>query len=126
MLPGLEFARIAAHETGADMEAAQAVLKEWFLVFILGGSLVLLLGCAALAVAVMRTRPLGGRPEGVVAGGLIVFALGRLVPIARSSSVLFGISAFVIGPAISSPDPADTSQPAGTPSFADHDSHHSD
>ena len=43
VLPGLEFAHIAAHETGADMEAAQAALKEWFLVFLVGGSLVFLL-----------------------------------------------------------------------------------
>lgn len=81
VLPGLEFAQIAADETGADMEAAQAALKEWLLVFLVGGSLVFLLGCAAFAVAVMRTRPLGGRLDGVVAGALIVFALARLVPI---------------------------------------------
>ncbi len=81
VLPGLEFAHIAAHETGADMEATQAALTEWFLVFLLGGSLVFLLGCAAFAVAVMRTRPLGGSLDGVVAGALIVFALARLVPI---------------------------------------------
>jgi hypothetical protein len=81
VLPGLEFAQIAAHETGADMEATQAALTEWFLVFLLGGSLVFLLGCAVFAVAVMRTRPLGGSLDGVVAGALIVFALARLVPI---------------------------------------------
>jgi hypothetical protein len=81
VLPGLEFAQIPAYETGADMEATQAALREWFLAFLLGGSLVFLLGCAAFAVAVMRTRPLGGRLDGVVAGALIVFALARLVPI---------------------------------------------
>ena len=81
VLPSLEFAHLAAHETGADMEATQAALKEWFLVFLLGGSLVFLLGCAAFAAAVMRTRPLGGRLDGVVAGALIMFALARLVPI---------------------------------------------
>lgn len=81
VLPGLEFAHVAAHETGADMEAIQAAQREWFLVFLLGGSLAFLLGCAAFAVAVMRTRPLGGRLDGVVAGALIVFALARLVPI---------------------------------------------
>jgi len=28
VLPGLEFAHIAAHETGADMEATQAALRH--------------------------------------------------------------------------------------------------
>lgn len=40
-------------------------------------------------------------------------------------AVMFSISAFVIGPAISSPDPVDTPQPAGTPSPAEHSAHHS-
>jgi hypothetical protein len=42
-------------------------------------------------------------------------------------AVMFSISAFVIGPAISSPDPADAPQPAGTPSSpAEHSAHHTD
>jgi hypothetical protein len=103
VLPGLEFAHIAAHETGADMEAAQAALREWFLVFLLGGSLVFLLGCAAFAVAVMRTRPLGGRLDGVVAGALIVFALARLVPIGavqfyvQSAAALLALLPLAVG-----------------------------
>jgi hypothetical protein len=103
VLPGLEFAQIAAHETGADMEGAQAALKEWFLVFLLVGSLVFLLGCAAFAVAVMRTRPLGGRLDGVVAGALIVFALARLVPIGavqfyvQSAAALLALLPLAVG-----------------------------
>jgi hypothetical protein len=41
-------------------------------------------------------------------------------------AVLFSISAFVIGPTISSSDPVDAPQPAGTPSPAEHSAHHSD
>lgn len=41
-------------------------------------------------------------------------------------AVMFSISAFVIGPAISSPDTVDAPQPAGTPSPAEHSAHHSD
>ncbi len=41
-------------------------------------------------------------------------------------AVMFSISAFVIGPAISNPDPAaDAPQPAGTPSPTEHSDHHS-
>jgi hypothetical protein len=103
VLPGLEFVHIAAHETGADMEAAQAALREWFLIFLVGGSLVFLLGCAAFAVAVMRTRPLGGKLDGVVAGALIVFALARLVPIGavqfyvQSAAALLALLPLAVG-----------------------------
>lgn len=42
-------------------------------------------------------------------------------------AVMFSISAFVIGPAISGPEPADVPQPAGTPSSpGEHSTHHSD
>lgn len=81
VLPALELAQIAAHDAGADMETAQAALTEWFLVFLIGGSLMFLLGCAAFAAAVLRARPLGGRLDGVVASALVVFAVARLVPI---------------------------------------------
>jgi hypothetical protein len=101
VLPGLEFAQIAAHETGADMEGAQTALKEWFLVFLLVGSPAFLLGCADFAVAVMGTRPLGGRLDGVVAGALIVFA--RLVPIGavqfyvQSAAALLALLPLAVG-----------------------------
>ncbi len=41
-------------------------------------------------------------------------------------AVVFSISAFVIGPAISSPEPVEAPQPAGTPAPAEHSAHHSD
>jgi hypothetical protein len=91
VLPGLEFAHIAAHETGADMEATQAALQGWFLTFLLAGTAVLLLGVVAFAVAVMRARPLGGSLDGVVAVALVVFALSRLVPV--------GVVQFYVQPA---------------------------
>ena len=41
-------------------------------------------------------------------------------------AVMFSISAFVIGPAISRPDPVDAPQPVRTPTPAEHSAHHSD
>ena len=41
-------------------------------------------------------------------------------------AVMFSISAFVIGPAISGPDPVDAPRPADRPSPAEHSAHHSD
>ena len=41
-------------------------------------------------------------------------------------TVMFSVSAFVIGPAISSSEPAEAPQPAGTPGPAEHSAHHTD
>lgn len=81
VLPGLEFAQLAALETGADLAATQAALRGWFMVFLLGGSVVFLLGMIAFAVAVRRTAPMGGGLDTVVVVALVVFGLTRLVPV---------------------------------------------
>lgn len=41
-------------------------------------------------------------------------------------TVMFSVSAFVIGPAISGTEPTEAPQPAVTPSPADHSAHHTD
>ena len=41
-------------------------------------------------------------------------------------TVMFSISAFVVGPAISGAEPAEAPQPAGTPSSPEHSAHHTD
>ena len=81
VLPGLEFAQLAALETGADLAATQAALRGWFMVFLLGGSVVFLMGIIAFAVAVRRTAPMGGRLDTMVVVALVVFGLSRLVPV---------------------------------------------
>jgi hypothetical protein len=41
-------------------------------------------------------------------------------------AVMFSVSAFVIGPAISTSDPVDAPRPAGTQNPAEHSAHHGD
>ena len=59
-----------------------------------------------------------------IVGGII----GAFVVVAAVAvfAFMFSISAFVIGPALNSPEPVDAPQPAGTPSPAEHSAHHSD
>ncbi len=80
MLPGMEFAVLAAHETGADLAQTQAALESWFVPILLVGAATFALGTGLIAAAVVR----GGlfrMPAHVVAGALIVFGLSRLVPV---------------------------------------------
>lgn len=81
VLPALELAQLAAHETGADMAATQEALTGWFRLVLLSGGLVFLVGAVAVAVAVNRAALLGGGRDALVATALVLFAVSRLVPV---------------------------------------------
>lgn len=91
VLPGMEFAVLAAHETGGDPAATQAALESWFTATLVGGSVVFAAGTALFAVAVVRTGVLGRTEAVVIAAALVVFGLSRLVPI--------GVVQFYVQPA---------------------------
>lgn len=84
--------------------------------FVVGVGGNLLFGVIGLLLSIPSLRRLHRRFGTWRAPSLAVVVFG----------VMFSISAFVIGPAISSPEPADAPQPAGTPSPAEHSSHHGD
>lgn len=54
VLPGMEFAVVAAHETGADLAEIQAALESWFVPIVIGGAVTLAFGTGLFAVAVAR------------------------------------------------------------------------
>jgi len=81
VLPGLELAQVAAHETGADMAATQEALTGWFRLVLLSGGVVFLVGAVAVAVAVNRAALLGGGRDALVATAVVLFAVSRLVPV---------------------------------------------
>ena len=82
--------------------------------FVVGVGGNLLLGAAGLVLSIPLLRRLHRRfgTWKVPALAVAVFA------------VMFSISAFVVGPAITSPDPADEPQPTRTPSPVEHTAHH--
>lgn len=82
VLPGMEFAPLAAVETGADAQAAQAALGPWFLPTLLAGALTFGLGCLAFAKGVARAGVLGPRLTWIVVAALVLVAVTRLVPLA--------------------------------------------
>ena len=81
MLPGMEFAVIAAHETGADLQETQAALESWFVPILIGGAATFAFGTALFAVAVARVGSFAQLPAIIVAGALVVFGFSRVVPL---------------------------------------------
>jgi hypothetical protein len=84
--------------------------------FVVGGGGSLLFGAIGLLLSIPLLRRLHRR-----------FGTWRAPALALAVfAVMFSISAFVIGPAISSPNPLDAPRPSDTPSPAEHSAHHSD
>lgn len=81
VLPGMEFAPLAAVETGADAQAAQAALQSWFVAVLLSGALLFAIGTVGFAVAIARSGILSPRLTWLVLAALIVMAASRFVPL---------------------------------------------
>jgi hypothetical protein len=81
VLPGMEFALVAAYETGADLAATQAALESWFVSILIVGAMTFALGTVLFAVAVARAASFDRLPTIIVAGALVVFGLSRIVPV---------------------------------------------
>jgi hypothetical protein len=92
MLPGMEFAALAAAETGgtdlADIAAAQAALQEWFVPVMAIGALSFAIGVVAFIRGITATGILSRPWTAVVVGALAVMALSRLVPLAAAQFYL--------------------------------------
>jgi hypothetical protein len=85
MLPGMEFAPLAAARSGSDLAgiaAVQAAVGGWFVFVLATGALTFAIGVAAFIGGITATRILGKRWTAVVAGALAIMALARFVPLA--------------------------------------------
>lgn len=81
VLPGMEFSALAAHKNGTDIAAAQEALQPWFMVVLLSGSLMFAAGTTLFAAAVVRSGTLARGEAVLIASGLVVFGVSRVVPI---------------------------------------------
>lgn len=85
LLPAMEFAPLAAAETGADLagiEAAQGALATWFLPVLAVGALTFAIGVVAFIGGIVGAHTLSRRLKVVVVAGLTVMAVSRFVPLA--------------------------------------------
>jgi hypothetical protein len=81
ILPGMEFAVLAAVETGADVPAAQAAIDPWFVPVLLTGSAIFALGILGFAIEIGRSSILDQPLRTLVVGALFVMAAVRFVPL---------------------------------------------
>lgn len=81
ILPGMEFAALAAAETGSDVRAAQAAVEPWFIPLILTSGVVSAIGIVGFARGVSRVGPPAlGVPKFVVVA-FVAMAITRIVPL---------------------------------------------
>jgi hypothetical protein len=98
ILPGMEFAPLAAAESGAtvtEIEATQAALTPWFAPVLIGGAVVFAIGVLAFARAISVTTVGGPARTRIVVGALIVMALSRFVPLAVVQFYVQGVATIV-------------------------------
>jgi hypothetical protein len=88
ILTGMEFALLAAAETGGNVEAAQSELVPWFLPILLTGGVSFTLGSLGFARGIARTGVLSSERTWLVVGALVVMAAARFVPLGAAQYVI--------------------------------------
>jgi hypothetical protein len=88
ILTGMEFALLAAAETGGDVEATQTELFPWFVPVLVTGAVSFALGAFGFALGVARSEIVSRRSTWLIGAALVVMALARFVPLAPSPYVL--------------------------------------
>ncbi|HVM36162.1 MAG TPA: hypothetical protein VM784_12580 [Actinomycetota bacterium] len=97
-LPGMEFAPLAAAETGAtttQIEAAQEALAPWFLPVLVTGALAFAIGVVAFARAISIVTVGSRGLTRVVVTALSVAAVSRFVPLAAVQFYVQGVAVVV-------------------------------
>ncbi len=98
ILPGMEFALLAAAETGGDARAAQAALMPWFVPTLLTGAVSFAIGAFGFARGIASSgvlSPLLTRP---VVGGLVAIAVARFIPLGAAPYVIAAAGAVALWP----------------------------
>jgi hypothetical protein len=98
VLPGMEFAPLAAAETGAttaEIEAVQEALASWFMPVLVTGALAFAIGVFAFARAISITTVGSRGLTRVVVTALIVMAVSRFVPLAAAQFYGQGVAVIV-------------------------------
>jgi hypothetical protein len=94
ILPGMEFAPLAAAETGGDVEAAQEELVPWFIPILVTAAITFTLGVLGFVMAIVRSRLLSRQLQRLVVGALVVMAAARFVPFG-AAQIVIGVAAIV-------------------------------
>jgi hypothetical protein len=94
ILTGMEFALLAAAETGGDVEGVQTELFPWFVPVLATGAICFTVGAIGFAIASIKSDALNGRIATLVATALIVMAAVRFVPLG-AAQIVIGVAGVV-------------------------------
>lgn len=94
MLPAMEFAPLAAVESGGDTAAAQQALLAWFRPVLIAAALTFGAGAVCFAVSLTRSPILARGPTRLVAASLVVMALSRFVPLSAVQFYVQGLACY--------------------------------
>jgi hypothetical protein len=81
ILPGMEFAALAAAETGSSVQATQSTLAPWFLPILLTAAVTFALGVLGFARGISDSKILSPRLTRLVVGALVIMVAARVVPL---------------------------------------------
>lgn len=95
MLPGLEFAPLAAAKTGGDIAATQTALEPWFFPILLTGAATFAIGALGFAKGIARSGVLSPRLTWIVVGALVAMAVARFVPLGIVQFYVSGVAGIV-------------------------------
>ncbi len=95
ILPGMEFAPLAAAETGGDVQAAQEALMPWFIPVLIGASVFSTLGVVCFAAGISRSRVLSPAQIRLVIAAFVLMIVAGFIPYGAANYVesLAGIAA---------------------------------
>ena len=95
LLPGIEFAPLAAAEVGGDVQAAQDALARWFVPILVVGSATFALGVLGFARGIVLSGVLRPELTWLVVVALVVMAAARFVPLAAVQFYVQGAAGIV-------------------------------
>lgn len=96
VLPGMEFAALAAAEAGAttaEVAEVQDSIGSWFMPVLVAGSLTFALGAIAFVGAIRASKMASAGITQAVSVALIVMALSRIVPLSATQFYTHGLAA---------------------------------
>ena len=115
ILTGMEFAPLAAAETGGDVEATQSELIPWFVPILATGGISFAFGALGFAMAIMRSRMLNAQLTRLVVGALVVMAAVRFVPLGAAQYVIGVAGVVALWPLAAEMWKRPNQRPAGQP-----------